>query len=237
MKVLVVDDDFHARKLLTHYIEKIPFLNLIGSCSDVFEAMGLMSEQQIDLLILDIQMPNMTGVEFSKSLRNGPLIIFSTAYSEYALEGFEQHAVDYLLKPVEFSRFLTACYKAKDRFDYAKKEIERQTEQNDPKEYQSSYFTVKDGTKFYKINYDNLLFVEGQREYVTFHTNRERITALYTLKSLEDVLPSKLFKRVHKSFIVSLQHIEMIEGNRLKISTHKIPIGASYKSDLLKLMV
>lgn len=238
MKVLIVDDDFHARKLLMHYVEKIPFLKFMGSCGDVFEAMGIMRDQSIDLLILDIQMPNMTGIEFSKSLQSGPLIIFSTAYSEYAVDGFEQNAVDYLMKPIEFPRFLSACYKAKDRFDYNKIQVgNNQIQNNISKEQRSDFFMVKDGTKLYKIQYSDLLFIEGQREYVTFHTSNGRVTALYTLKNLEDILPNELFRRVHKSFIVALQHIEVIEGNRLKINKNEIPIGTSYKSDLLKLLI
>jgi len=238
MNVLIVDDDYHARKLLAHYVEKIPFLNLKGSCSDVFEAMALMKNQNIDLLILDIHMPNMTGIEFSRSLKNGPIIIFSTAFSEYALEGFELEAVDYLMKPVEFPRFLTACYKARDRYEYKNHLHKKDDTENKVQNVDvTGFFTVKDGVKLHKINYSDLLFIEGQREYVTFHSSKGRITALFTLKNLEETLPADLFVRVHKSYIVSINNIELVEGNLLKITVHKIPIGSSYKADLLKLLI
>lgn len=230
MKVLIVDDEFHARKLLEDYVARIPFLTLIKTCENIFEAIEIMQKENIDLLILDIQMPDMTGMEFARSLNKKPIIIFSTAYSEYAVESFELDVADYLLKPVEFPRFLQAMYKAKGRYDGTSQStvnpIKLAVVDSD------DFIIVKDGAKIYKIEYTDLLYVEGQREYVTFHTIQKRITALYVMKNLEDILPSERFVRIHKSYIVAVKAIEMIEGNMLKIGGKTIPIGSSYKKAL-----
>ena len=232
LNVLVVDDEFHARKLLADYVSRIPFLNLARSCMNVFEAIETMQKEYIDLLILDIQMPDMTGMEFARSLHKKPVIIFSTAYSEYAVEGFELDVADYLLKPIEFPRFLQAVYKAKSRIDAQSPvvAINQQTTRIQPEA--NDFLIIKDGPKIHKIGYSDLLYIEGQREYVTFHTTQKNITALYVMKNLEESLPREHFIRVHKSYIVAIKHIEMIEGNMLKVSGEKIPIGGSYKNDL-----
>ena len=233
MNVIIVDDEHHARKLLADYVIKVPFLNLVKTCMNVFEAIEVMQRERIDLLILDIQMPDMTGMEFARSLNKKPIIIFSTAYSEYAIEGFELDVADYLLKPIEFPRFLQAAYKAKNRYEMklpvANEIIPIQKTDID----KDNFIIVKDGTKIHKIDFPDLLYIEGQREYVTFHTSQKKITALYVMKILEDSLPQKHFIRVHKSYIVAIRHIEMIEGNMLKVAGEKIPIGGSYKNDLL----
>lgn len=236
MNALIVEDEFYARKLLADYVAKIPFLHLVKTCENVFQAMEVMQKQDIDILILDIQMPDMTGMEFVRSLNRNPIIIFCTAYSEYAIEGFELDVADYLLKPVEFPRFLQAIYKARSRYE-AKILVENQhsahsqIEKNAEKE--DDFLIVKDGAKIYKIDYSDILFIEGQREYVTFHTTKKNITSLYVMRTLEDILPADRFIRIHKSYIIALKHIEMIEGNMLKIAGEKIPIGGNYKSLLL----
>ena len=232
MNVLIIDDEHHARKLLADYVNKVPFLNLVKTCMNVFEAIEVMQRERIDLLISDIQMPDMTGMEFARSLNKKPIIIFSTAYSEYAIESFELDVADYLLKPVEFPRFLQAVYKAKNRFemklpDKGIIQAKKTAINND------DFISVKDGTIIHKIDYSDLIYIEGQREYVTFHTTQKKITALYVMRNLEDILPKDRFMRVHKSYIVAVKFIEMIEGNMLKIAGKKIPIGGSYKDDLL----
>jgi DNA-binding LytR/AlgR family response regulator len=234
LNVLIVDDEFHARKLLADYVPKLPFLNLVKTCPDVFDAMAVMQQKKVDILVLDIQMPDMTGIEFARSLNKNPVIIFSTAYSEYAVESYELEVADYLLKPIEFPRFVQAVYKAKNRIDAQSlnREISRnagtQTKTDD------DFLIIKDGTKIHKIQYADLLYIEGQREYVTFHTTRQKITALYVLKNLEELLPPHLFIRIHKSFIVSIRHIELIDRNLLKIAGKTLSIGGSYKDALLK---
>lgn len=236
LNVLVVDDEFHARKLLSEYVSKLPFLTLTGMASNVFEAMTLLQKEKIDIMLLDIQMPEITGLEFARRLKNPPCIIFTTAYSEYAVESYELDVVDYLLKPIAFPRFLQAINKVTER----KGAIETSSPivnviQQQPEKQEEDSLIIKSGYKVYRINYEELLYIEGQREYVTFHTTKQRITTLFSLKDLEEKLPSEQFIRIHKSYIISLKHVEMIEKNILQIAGKKLPVGGSYKDNLMEL--
>lgn len=235
LKVLVVDDEFHARKLLSEYVSKLSFLELTGASANVFEAMDILRNEKIDILLSDIQMPEITGIEFVRSLKNPPGIIFTTAYSEYAVESYELNVVDYLLKPISFPRFLQAINKVIERKGENLPSVPsaRQTDLQIEKKDDNS-IVIKSGYKFYKINYPDLLYVEGQREYVTFHTTKQRITTLYSLKDLEGKLPSSQFIRIHKSYIVSVRHIELVDKNILHITDKKLPIGGNYKDELMK---
>lgn len=233
--ILVVDDEFLARKLLVDYISKIDSLRLVAQCSNAFEAITYLQKERIDILLLDIQMPDITGLELLRSLKNAPCVIFTTAYSEYAVESYDLDVVDYVLKPIGLPRFYQAINKAIDR-------LERQhspnqnifiTETVPSVNPTNDFLMVKANYKIYKINFDGLLFIEGQHEYVTFNLVGRRITALYSLRNLEEQLPLNLFIRVHKSFIVSLRHIEDIEGNTINIAGNKIPIGGSYRDELM----
>lgn len=221
--VLIVDDEFPARKLLQEYVSKIESLNLIDSCSEAVKAAEIVNSQNIDILLLDIQMPEVTGMELLGNLKKVPAVIFTTAYSEYAVDAFSLGVVDYLLKPFDFARFLKAINKA---MNYCRDDGESSNTQD--------YLMVKADYKLYKINYDELIFIEGQHEYVTFHTETRRITALYSLKNLEDTLPKDRFVRVHKSFIVSIKNIEDINKMTVTVKGNKLPIGASYRDGLLE---
>lgn len=222
--VLIVDDEFLARKLLSEYVTKVNFLNLIDTCSDATEAMEVLNNEQIDILLLDIQMPDITGMELLKSLKNKPAVILTTAYSEYAVDAFTLGVSDYLLKPFDYARFMQAINKVVDNHV-----IDRTADESN-----NDFLMVKADYKLYKINYDELLFIEGQHEYVTFHTKTKRITALYSLKNLEDTLPKDKFVRTHKSFIVSIKNIEDIDKTTVTVSGNKIPIGASYRDSLIE---
>lgn len=222
--VLIVDDEFLARKLLSEYVTKVNFLNLIDTCSDATEAMEVLNNEQIDILLLDIQMPDITGMELLKSLKNKPAVILTTAYSEYAVDAFTLGVSDYLLKPFDYARFLQAINKVVDNHV-----VDRTADESN-----NDFLMVKADYKLYKINYDELLFIEGQHEYVTFHTKTKRITALYSLKNLEDTLPKDKFVRTHKSFIVSIKNIEDIDKTTVTVSSNKIPIGASYRDSLIE---
>jgi DNA-binding LytR/AlgR family response regulator len=236
LKVLIVDDEYHARKLLSEYVSKIPFLELTGTGSNVFEAMDVLRRDKIDILLSDIQMPEITGLEFARSLKNAPAVIFTTAYSEYAVESYELDVVDYLLKPIAFPRFLQAINKVIERkgSNIANTPQINHTEIHSEK-IEEDNIVVKSGYKLYKINYSDLLYIEGQREYVTFHTTKQKITTLASLKDLGDRLPSSLFIRTHKSYIVSLKHIELIDKNIIHIAAKKLPIGGIYKEKLMKI--
>jgi len=235
LKVLIVDDEFHARKLLSEYVSKLPFLELAGTGANVFEAMNILQKEKIDILLLDIQMPEITGLEFARSLKNPPLVIFTTAFSEYAVESYELDVIDYLLKPVAFPRFLQAINKVIERKGNTVSDKPHiiHSEQSLEKVEESS-IVVKSGYKIYKINYSDLIYIEGQREYVTFHTTKQRITTLASLKDLEEKLSSDHFIRIHKSYIVSIKLIELIDKNILHINDKRLPIGGSYKEALLK---
>lgn len=244
LKILIVDDEYHARKLLSEYVSKIPFLELIGTASNVFEAMAALQKEKTDILLLDIQMPEITGMDFARSLKYPPAVIFITAYSEYAVESYELDVVDYLLKPVAFPRFLQAINKIVERkgnntqniFPASPSFVPAITQPvSQPEKSEEDSFVVKSGYKLYRINYSDLLYIEGQREYVTYHTTKQRITTLASLKDLEEKLPSAHFIRIHKSYIVSIKHIELIEANILHITDKKLPIGGSYKEHLMHL--
>lgn len=229
--VIIVDDEYLAQKLLQDYVSKVEALQLVATCSNAFEAMEALKNNVVDIMLLDIHMPDLTGLELVKSLEKKPAVIFTTAYSEYAVDAFNIGVSDYLLKPFDFPRFIQAINKAIGN-------VPSKTE-NTPKpatdtiSKSNDFITVKADYKLYKINYDDLLFIEGQHEYVTFHTKERRITALFALKDLEEVLPKDRFVRVHKSYIVSFKHIQDLDKSDVTVSGNKIPVGASYRDELL----
>ena len=228
--VIIVDDEYLARKLLQDYVSKVESLQLVGTCSNAFEAMEALEKNNVDIMLLDIQMPDLTGLELVKGLEKKPAVIFTTAYSEYAVDAFSLAVVDYLLKPFDFPRFFQAIRKAIGNVQPKTEEAPRQaadiSKSND-------FITVKADYKLYKINYDDLLFIEGQHEYVTFHTTQRRITALFALKDLEEMLPKDRFVRVHKSYIVSFKHIQDLDKSDVTVAGNKVPVGASYRDELL----
>ncbi len=233
--VLIVDDEKLARTLLSDYVEKIPQLTLAGTCANVLEAMPELRSKAIDILLTDIEMPDISGVEMVRNLNNIPAIIFTTAYSEYAVESFELNAVDYLLKPISFPRFVQAINKATEKID-ANAIPSTIIKGTDSATDRKTYISIKADYKIYKVNFDDLIYIEGQSEYVTFHTTHRNITAYYALKNLEVELPETRFIRVHKSYIVSIPHIEYIEGNMLVVAGNKIPIGGNYREAVSQLL-
>ena len=228
-KVLIVDDEQLARKLLEGYVAKIPNLQLVAQCKNPLEAMSVMENEEIDLILLDIQMPELTGIEFIKTLHNKPEIILTTAYSEYALDSYELEVTDYLLKPFSFERFLKAVSKATDQIDLKRKGGEIIHEDDE-----QGYLSVKADHRIYKIRYKDIIYIEGLREYVTFNTHRQKVIALESLKRLEEKLPSKHFARIHKSFIVNTDEVDAIYGNMVEIGRKQLPIGKSYKEEVVK---
>ena len=229
--VIIVDDEYLAQKLLQDYVSKVESLQLVATCSNAIEAMNVLKDHQVDIMFLDIQMPDLTGLDLAKSLEHRPAIIFTTVYSEYAVDAFNLSVVDYLLKPFDFPRFIQAINKAigteqQKVMGVQKPAADTISESND-------FITVKADYKLYKINYDDLLFIEGQHEYVTFHTTQRRITALFALKDLEEILPKDKFVRVHKSYIVSFKHIQDLDKSDVTVAGNKVPVGASYRDELL----
>jgi DNA-binding LytR/AlgR family response regulator len=227
MKCIIIDDEQLARNLVESYVKKIPFLELIGCYKSGVDALTVIEETQIDLIITDIQMPDLLGTDLIKTLTDKPLVIFTTAYQDYAIEGFELEAIDYLLKPFAFDRFLKAAKKAHELFDLRKNKI-------DSPEFKPDYLTVKADHKLYKILYSDIKYIEGMREYVSFHISTGRITALMSLKSLEEKLPSKHFIRCHKSFIVNKNLVSALDSGSLILGEKSIPIGQSYKEVVIE---
>lgn len=221
IRCLIVDDEELARTLLKAYIGRLPQLELAGMCKDPVVALEVLHDQAVDLIFLDIQMPELTGIEFLRTLSRKPLVVFTTAYSEYALDGYELDVVDYLLKPFSFERFVQAAEKARERLRLKK------TEEKD-------YLLVKSEHKIHRVPYTDILFIQSMREYVAYHTADARILSLGSLKSLEETLPPDLFLRVHKSFIVARSKVSALEGNFVHVGKERIPVGASYREEVMR---
>ena len=219
-----MEDEPLARNLLSEYVKKISYLELTEACSNPLHALEVLRNHPIDLMFLDIQMPEITGITLLKTLQKKPLVILTTAYSEYALESYDLDVVDYLLKPITFDRFLKAVDKASQRLSpTAVKEEQPATEKG------NSFVFIKDGTKLVKIDYDDILFVEGLKDYVTIVTKTQKIVSLQRLKSLEAQLPSDKFIRIHHSYIVAIKAVDTIHKGEVQIGTHLIPISDSYR--------
>lgn len=217
MTCIIIDDEPLAIDLLESYVSKIEDLKLIGSFNNPLEALKILRENSVDLLFLDIQMPEITGVEFKKIISPDVKVIFTTAYSEYALESYDLNAVDYLLKPITFQRFLQAVEKVKHKNTTI--EVVSDTD----------YLFVKTEYRHQKLFFSDILFLKGLSDYVAIQTKDGKVLTLQNMKDFEQVLPKNKFIRVHKSYIVSLEHIEYIERNRIIIQGEYIPIGATYK--------
>ncbi len=235
LNCVIIDDEYLARNYLKDYVHKIPGLELLGDFNSPLKAMALLKTGEIDLLFLDIQMPEITGIEFLKTMDHKPHVILTTAYEEYALQGYELNVVDYLLKPFSFERFLKAVNKVQEL-----EEKNQKATQSEPgavmhkPQLKEDHLIIRADRKLYKINYEDLVFIEGQKAYVTFHTRKKKITALASLKDLEEQLPSSHFLRIHKSYIVSIQEIESLEGNQVEIGGQKLPVSKSYKAAVEK---
>ncbi len=225
---LIVDDEQPARHLMQEYVKKVPALELIGMCKNPMEAMEILRAEQIDIMFLDIQMPELTGVEFLKILQNKPAVIFTTAYSEYALEGYQLDVIDYLVKPFPFERFLKAVNKAMEYVDLRRGDGMRQGER------ERDYVILHADHKIYKVHLDDILYIEGLKEYVSYFTKEKRIIVLQSLKSIEDSLPGDKFIRVHRSYIVPIRRIKNLYGNQVQIGDKMIPVGRSYKDEVMR---
>lgn len=229
IKCMIVDDEQLARTLLEEYIKKLPQLELAAVCKNPLEAMEVLQQEEVDLMFLDIQMPELTGVEFLKSMRVKPVVVFTTAYSEYALEGYQLDVIDYLVKPFPFERFVKAVDKASEFI-----RLKKLDEAERPAQVMDDYIVVHADHKIYKIKLIDIKYIEGLKEYVSYFTEGKRIIALESLKKLEEILPPDRFMRVHRSYIVPIDRIKIMEGNQLEIGGKMIPVGRSYREEVLK---
>jgi DNA-binding LytR/AlgR family response regulator len=226
LNCIIVEDEPLARNLLIEYVRKVPSLNLIEACSSPIAALEVLRNNNVDVLFLDVQMPELTGISLLKVLQKRPMVILTTAYSEYAMQGYELDVVDYLLKPITFERFLRAVDKVIQRLET--KTVTTVVEKPQVTADQPFVF-VKDGTKLVKVVFDAILYVEGLKDYVTIHTKNQKIVSLQRLKTLEEQLPPDKFIRIHNSFIVALNAIDVIHKNHVQIRDTQLPIGETYK--------
>lgn len=230
IKYSILDDEPIAHRIIESYCQNLPHLQKIGNCYNAFEAIRLLNEKETDLLFLDINMPKLSGFDFLRTLAHRPKIIVTTAYEKFAVEGFELDIADYLLKPFSFERFVKAVNKAADNTNSIQKLTDTTAEIKADKR-----FFLKGDKKHHQINTDDILFVEACGNYTKVHLREERIVSHDKISSVESLLPIKDFLRVHKSFIVSLAKIKLIEGNRIVIEGNKIPIGMTYKNKVKRL--
>jgi DNA-binding LytR/AlgR family response regulator len=223
---IITDDEPFARKGLQGYVEKIDFLQLVDTCEDALQLTSVLRERPVDLLFLDIKMPHITGIEFLSAIKNPPKVIFTTAYEQYAIRGFELDVMDYLLKPISFERFLKAAWKAKEYFD----------EREQPDKSVSHLFLKVNG-KLEKINFDEVLYLEGMENYVTIYLPHKKVITHSTIKALLEKLPASLFLQTHKSYIVALNKIETVDGNMLRIQNHQVPVSKQLRKSVLEVIL
>lgn len=224
---VIIDDEPLARKGLKEYIADIDFLQLTGEFDSPVAAIPMFGREEVHLLFLDIQMPKITGLDFFKTLPHPPPVIFTTAFPQHALEGFELNALDYLVKPISFDRFLKAAMRAKEFYEVRQKNTVEATTA-------PGYFFIKADNKLVKIFFDDILFAEALQNYVVIHTAEKKYITYLTFKSVEDYLPADKFIRTHKSYIVAAARIDSIEANDIRIGSHHIPISRNLKDEVME---
>lgn len=226
-KALIVDDEPLARNVIKEFSKNIPSLVISGECSDAVCALQFLQQNNIDLIFLDINMPKLTGIDFLKTIKNPPLIILTTAYSEYAMDGYELNVIDYLKKPFSFERFLKACLKAIEQNQLVKSS-NKQPENNN----QDDFIFLKTDKKTIKVNFAEIGYIEGLGDYIKICTATQKYISNLSMKKILSVLPAEKFYRIHKSFIVAIDKIDSIEGNSVKINNTRLPIGNNFRNDL-----
>ena len=237
IRCLIVDDEPLALHVLEDYMSKIPFLQLIKATTNPIEALTLVQEGNVDLVFLDVQMPELTGIQFLRIANGKAKVILTTAYPQYALEGYDLDVIDYLLKPIAFDRFFKSVQKAQTVLQpaaiAASKPVESTPAQQD---FLSDFIFVKTEHKIQKMYLNDILFIEGLKDYISIFTSEERIITLQNMKKMEDALPAKHFIRVHKSYIVSINKIDSIERSRICIGDKIIPVGDTYREEFFKII-
>ena len=229
VKALIIDDEPLAQNVIQQYAKKLPELIITGTCNDAICAHKFLQENSVDLLFLDINMPKLSGISFLKNLKNPPLVVFTTAYSEYALEGFELNAIDYLKKPFSFDRFCKAYFRAEELLL-----LKQSSQADNKKESENDFLFIKANKKMVKIKFSEIYFIEGLGDYIKLHLKEKKLVTNLSMKKIHSLLPQKDFYRTHKSFIISLDKIDAVEGNMTIINDNKLPIGNSYRQEFMK---
>lgn len=230
-KCLVIDDEPLACDLIRRHIEKLENFEIVAECGNAMKALHELRNQSVDLMFMDIQMPQITGIEFLKTLKNPPKVIITTAYREYALDGFELDIVDYLLKPITFERFLKSINKY---YQISQEEIQNVTSALTSLPTEEAFIYVKENKKVIKLHLNEILYVEGLSEYVQIYTERKKIITKTSMTNMQEKLPEASFMRIHKSFIVSMAKIEAFTSHSIDVPGKELPIGRSYKKSVLK---
>jgi two-component system, LytTR family, response regulator len=231
MNCIIIDDEPLAREGMQMHVERMPQLKLTGSFSNPFEAMGLLQQNKTDLVFLDVNMPEISGLDFAKSLTHSPMIIFVTAYPQYALDSYELSAVDYLLKPVRFERFVKAVNKAQA---YAELLQAKDTADNLVESINDEFIYIKADRKYFKIMLNNILYIEGLKDYIIIHTQEKKIITAINLKTIFEQLPGKSFARISKFYIVNTNHIKSCDPFSINVNNTELPIGNSFKDDFFE---
>jgi DNA-binding LytR/AlgR family response regulator len=232
IKCIVIDDEPLARECIVNYINVIDFLQVIGLGSTPLELTEILDKTAVDLIFLDVQMPLMNGIEFLKMSENLPMVVLTTAYPSYALEGYELNVLDYLLKPITFNRFFKSAIKAKEQYILQNPTLNpQQTPITD------NYFFIKCNGKYEKVYFDDMLFIQAMQNYVTIYTKEQKFTTLLNLKTVAQYLDSNMFLQVHKSYIVSIPKINRLESHEIIIHDHKIPISRNFRKEVVDQIV
>lgn len=231
INVLIIDDEPLARNIIKEFAKSIPSLNIVGECGDAVCAHQFIAENQIDLMFLDINMPKLSGLDFLRNLKNSPLAILTTAYSEYALEGYELNVIDYLKKPFSFERFTKAYFKAEEQIN-----LKRTISKSVSFKTQNSFIFLKCDKKTIKVNIADIFYIEGLGDYIKIYTQTQKYVSNLSMKKMTAILPAERFIRVHKSFIVAIDKIDLLEGNMIKINNARLPLGNNFKTDFQELI-
>lgn len=232
-RCLIVDDEPLARELIKSYVAKLENFEIVAECSDAMKALNVLRAKTVDLIFMDIQMPQITGIEFLKTLKHAPKVIVTTAYREYALDGFELDVVDYLLKPITFERFLKSVNKF---YQMNQDDVQLVGGQSGEKGTDEMFIYVKENKKVIKIYLSEIKYIEGLSEYVQIYTDKRKVIVKTSLTQMEEKLPSEQFLRIHKSYIISVNKIEAFTANTIEIQNKELPIGRSYKNVVLNLL-
>jgi DNA-binding LytR/AlgR family response regulator len=229
-RCLIVDDEPLARELIRGHVEKLENFEIVAECSDAMKALNVLREKTVDLMFMDIQMPQITGIAFLKTLKHPPKVIITTAYREFALEGFELDVVDYLLKPITFERFLKSVNKF---YQTNQDEVQLVTGSNSERTVEESFIYIRENKKVVKVYLSEIRYIEGLSEYIQLFTDKRKIITKTSMSLMEEKLPKENFLRIHKSFIVSIPKIEAFTTNTIEIQGKELPIGRSYKNAVL----
>jgi DNA-binding LytR/AlgR family response regulator len=229
IKCVIVDDEVIAREVITTHLSKIPNIKITGSCSNAIDAFRILREQQVDLVFLDINMPEISGISFAKSINKNVKIIFTTAYRDYAVEGFELKAVDYLLKPISFERLHKAINTYFEIYINSSKTVKEDVEHN-------NFMFVRADRRMLKIDFDSIIYIESYSDYIKIHLPSETIVTRETISAIEAKLPKRQFLRIHRSYIIALTHISSFTNEEIIINNTALTISRSYKKEVLKVL-